>query len=111
MCIDEVTAVMQDIAKNLDDQNDFLSENNVQKDFTAEDLCILKTMFLELENAIDSITLKNRSEGDTFPGGYIFELLEKIEVKRFLISNEFDVCVCIYMYIYLHTFTLLWLII
>lgn len=81
MCIEEVTAVMQDMTKD-DLQNDFLSDNNVQKDFTAEDLCILKAMFLELEKAIDSIELKNRTEGDTFPGGYIFELLEKAEVTN-----------------------------
>lgn len=51
-----------------------------QKDFTAEDLCILKSMFLELEKAIDGIEIKKRDEGETFPGGYIFELLEKAEV-------------------------------
>lgn len=72
---------MKDIVKDADLENDFLSENNVQKDFTAEDLYILKTMFLELEKAIDSIELKNRNEGDTFPGGFIFELLEKVEVN------------------------------
>ncbi|XP_012535428.1 regulator of telomere elongation helicase 1 homolog isoform X2 [Monomorium pharaonis] len=83
MCIDEVTAVMQDMAKDSDQQSfDFLSENTVQKDFTAEDLCILKAMFLELEKAIDSIELKNRNEGDTFPGGFIFELLEKVELTH-----------------------------
>lgn len=82
MCIDEITGVMQDMAKDEDLQNDFLSENNAQKDFTAEDLCILKTMFLELEKAIDSIELKNCNEGDTYPGGFIFELLEKIEVTK-----------------------------
>ncbi|KAG5343499.1 RTEL1 helicase, partial [Acromyrmex charruanus] len=93
MCIDEVTAVMQDMAKDSDQQNDFLSENNVQKDFTAEDLCILKAMFLELEKAIDSIELKNRSDGDTFPGGYIFELLEKIELthgKEQIVVDKLD---------------------
>ncbi|XP_025996451.1 regulator of telomere elongation helicase 1 homolog isoform X2 [Solenopsis invicta] len=83
MCIDEVTSVMQDMAKNSDQQSfDFLSENNVQKDFTAEDLCLLKAMFLELEKAIDSIELKNSSEGNTFPGGFIFELLEKVELTH-----------------------------
>ncbi|XP_020278263.1 regulator of telomere elongation helicase 1 homolog isoform X2 [Pseudomyrmex gracilis] len=81
MCIDEITAVMQDITKDEDLQNDFLSENTAQKDFTAEDLCILKAMFLELEKAIDSIELNN-TEGDTFPGGFIFELLEKIELTH-----------------------------
>ncbi|CAL1684007.1 unnamed protein product [Lasius platythorax] len=82
ICIDEVTAVMKDMAKDADLQNDFLSENNVQKDFTAEDLYILKAMFLELEKAVDSIELKNRNEGDTFPGGFIFELLEKVELTH-----------------------------
>jgi len=83
MCIDEITAVMQDMIKDEDLHTDFLSDNNVQKDFTAEDLCILKAMFLELEKAIDSIELKNHAEGDTFPGGYIFELFEKAEVTNF----------------------------
>ncbi|XP_014482362.1 PREDICTED: regulator of telomere elongation helicase 1 homolog [Dinoponera quadriceps] len=81
MCIDEVTGIMQDIAKEAELQNDFLTEN-VQRDFTAEDLCILKAMFLELEKAIDSIELKNRNEGDTLPGGFIFELLEKAELTH-----------------------------
>jgi len=82
MCIDEITTVMQNMTKDEDLHTDFLSDNNIQKDFTAEDLCILKAMFLELEKAIDSIQLKN-TEGDTFPGGYIFELFEKAEVINF----------------------------
>ncbi|KAL0109407.1 hypothetical protein PUN28_014465 [Cardiocondyla obscurior] len=93
MCIDEVTAVMKDVAKESDQQNDFLSEVNVQKDFTAEDLCILKAMFLELEKAIDSIEIKNRNEGDTYPGGFIFELLEKIELthgKEHIVIEKLD---------------------
>lgn len=88
MCIDEVTGVMQDMAKETELQNDFLSENNVQRDFSAEDLCILKAMFLELEKAIDAIELKNRNEGDTLPGGYIFELLEKAEVINFNVFHH-----------------------
>ena len=82
MCIDEVTAVMEDMAKDMDQQNDFLMENagNPQKDFTADDLCILKAMFLELEKAIDAIKIVKRDEGDTYPGGYIFELLEKAQL-------------------------------
>lgn len=80
---------MKDMAKDADLQNDFLSENNVQKDFTAEDLYILKAMFLELEKAVDSIELKNRNEGDTFPGGFIFELLEKVEVNIFNFIKQY----------------------
>ncbi|KAG7204915.1 hypothetical protein KM043_005307 [Ampulex compressa] len=84
MCIDEITGVMQDVAKDMELQNDFLVENNgnMQKDFTPEDLCILKTMFLELEKAVDSIDLKKSDEGQTLPGGYIFELLAKAELTH-----------------------------
>lgn len=92
MCIDEITGVMQDIAKEVELQNDFLTENNVQKDFTAEDLCILKAMFLELEKAIDSIELKNVNEGDTLPGGFIFELLEKAEASKVFLMSLYYQC-------------------
>lgn len=73
---------MKDMAKQ-EDQTDFTFENSnpAQKDFSAEDLCILKTMFLELEKAIDSIVLTKRDEGETYPGGYIFDLLEKADVS------------------------------
>lgn len=83
ICIDEITTVMQDIANEVT-ENDFSSEgcNNAIKDFTQEDLCILKSIFLELEKAIDSIEVKNRSEGQTFPGGYIFELLDKANLTH-----------------------------
>lgn len=88
MCIDEVTAVMEDMANDVE-QNDFVIENsgNVQKDFSADDLCILKAMFLELEKAIDSIKVVKCNEGDTHPGGYIFELLEKAQVMMNLFSS------------------------
>ena len=84
MCIDEITAVMEDMASDIEQQNDFSMESstNTQKDFTAEDLCILKTMFLELEKAIDAIEILKCDEGDTLPGGYIFELLGKAQVHN-----------------------------
>lgn len=91
MCIDEITGVMQDMAKDTELQNDFSTEN-VQKDFTAEDLCILKAMFLELEKAIDFIEVKKRDEGDTYPGGFIFELLEKAEVIFFFKYYYYILC-------------------
>ncbi|XP_050576329.1 regulator of telomere elongation helicase 1 homolog [Bombus affinis] len=84
MCIDEITAVMEDMASNIEQENDFSMENsgNIVKDFTADDLCILKAMFLELEKAIDAIEILKRNEGDTFPGGYIFELLGKAQLTH-----------------------------
>nr|XP_033320828.1 regulator of telomere elongation helicase 1 homolog [Megalopta genalis]XP_033320829.1 regulator of telomere elongation helicase 1 homolog [Megalopta genalis]XP_033320830.1 regulator of telomere elongation helicase 1 homolog [Megalopta genalis] len=94
MCIDEITAVMEDLA-NSTQENDFTVENsgNVQKDFTADDLCILKAMFLELENAIDDIKIVKRDEGDTYPGSYIFELLGKAQIthgKEILVTEKLD---------------------
>ena len=56
------------------------SQIPVPKDFSADDLCILKAMFLELEKGIDQIELK-KVEGETFPGSFIFELLEKADVN------------------------------
>ncbi|XP_012273616.1 regulator of telomere elongation helicase 1 homolog isoform X2 [Orussus abietinus] len=95
LCIDEITAVMRSMANELEQEIDFSSEgsNSVQKDFTAEDLCILKTMFLELEKAVDEIKIQKREEGDVMPGGYIFELLEKIELthgKEQLVIDKLD---------------------
>lgn len=71
---------MKDMANELTDDAFSDSPNVVAKDFTAEDLFILKAMFLELEKAIDEIQLDKVDEGKTFPGCYIFELLEKAQV-------------------------------
>ncbi|XP_047352606.1 regulator of telomere elongation helicase 1 homolog [Vespa velutina] len=84
MCIDDITAVMVDISKDNETEIDFMMQDsvNVQKDFTPEDLCILKTMFLTLEKAIDDIKITKQDEGETFPGGYIFELFGKAELTH-----------------------------
>lgn len=82
LCIDEVTSVMKDMANELTDDAFSDSPNVVAKDFTAEDLFILKAMFLELEKAIDEIQLDKVDEGKTFPGCYIFELLEKAQLTQ-----------------------------
>ncbi|KAK2582863.1 hypothetical protein KPH14_008941 [Odynerus spinipes] len=82
MCIDDITAVMEDISKDLEHENDFSMDEPVQRDFTPEDLCILKSMFLALEKAIDDIKITKQNEGEIFPGGYIFELLSKAELTH-----------------------------
>lgn len=84
VCITEVTSVMQDVSNDLNEQSmDYFSDSpsDAQKDFTAEDLCILKTIFMELEKAIDGIQIKNREQGETLPGNYIFDFLGKAEVR------------------------------
>lgn len=54
--------------------------NDPSKDFTIEDLALLKEMILKLETAVDDIELTNRLAGTTFGGSYIFDLLGKAEV-------------------------------
>lgn len=79
LCIEEITHVMRSFSENTEDQLDATVDSNQPKDFTCEDLCVLKEMMLELEKAIDEINVG--SEGSTFPGGFIFELLSKAEIK------------------------------
>ncbi|XP_026761253.2 regulator of telomere elongation helicase 1 homolog [Galleria mellonella] len=79
LCIDEITHVMRSFSENSEDQMEATVENSQAKDFTCDDLCVLKEMMLALEKAIDEINVG--SEGATYPGGFIFELLSKAEIK------------------------------
>jgi hypothetical protein len=54
------------------------SGDGTKPDFSPEELCILKTMFLEVEKAIDDIPVE--SDGSTFDGGFIVDLLAKAQV-------------------------------
>nr|CAD7570646.1 unnamed protein product [Timema californicum] len=79
LCIADITQVMADILEKGKNGPDFSGgDSSVPKDFTPNDLCLLKIMFLELEKTIDSIFVG--PEGSTYPGSYIFEILEKAEV-------------------------------
>lgn len=78
LCIEEITHVMRSFSEN-PEELDTTVDNPQPKDFTCEDLCVLKEMMLALEKAIDEINVG--SEGSTFPGGYIFELLAKAEIQ------------------------------
>lgn len=79
LCIDEITHVMKSFIEGSEDQIDTSLDNNQPKDFACDDLCILKEMMLAFEKAIDEISVG--SEGSTYPGGFIFELLDKAEIK------------------------------
>lgn len=54
------------------------SHEDEEKDFTLDDLVLLKEMLLELEKAIDEIEVKK--EGITHPPEFIFNLLAKANV-------------------------------
>ncbi|XP_011502066.1 PREDICTED: regulator of telomere elongation helicase 1 homolog [Ceratosolen solmsi marchali] len=84
VCINEITDVMKEMAneKKDSDYSSIESEHDSQKDFSAEDLCILKAMFLELEKSIDNIEIKNQEEGEIFPGDYIFNLLGTVDITH-----------------------------
>ena len=71
--------VMENLYENRETATEFSQTGDATKpDFSPEELCILKTMFLELEKAIDDMPVK--SDGSTFHGGFIVELLAKAEV-------------------------------
>ncbi|XP_052900546.1 regulator of telomere elongation helicase 1 homolog isoform X2 [Anopheles moucheti] len=52
-----------------------------QLDFTLEDLVLLKEILLNLEKAVDDISVMFSQGGTTHPGTYIFDLLEKANIK------------------------------
>uniref|UniRef100_A0A182WI58 Regulator of telomere elongation helicase 1 homolog n=1 Tax=Anopheles minimus TaxID=112268 RepID=A0A182WI58_9DIPT len=52
-----------------------------QPDFTAGDLVILKEILLNMEKAVDSVSIMFSQGGVTHPGVYIFDLLEKANIK------------------------------
>ncbi len=55
-------------------------ETEDKKDFTIDDLAILKEDLLNLEKAVDAILIKDVQEGVTFSGSYVFDLLEQANV-------------------------------
>ncbi|XP_068158803.1 regulator of telomere elongation helicase 1 homolog [Drosophila tropicalis] len=73
MAIEDVTHIMR-IFTSADSQ-DFSGDE--PKDFTLDDLTLLKEMLLELEKAIDGVVVDNLSEGTTYPASYMYELLAK----------------------------------
>lgn len=82
LCIEEVTHIMKALTESQDEGSDFTTgENSQPKDFTPDDLCTLKTIFLALERAVDAIPVKP-GDGITFDGGHIFELLAKAEINE-----------------------------
>ncbi|XP_071452899.1 regulator of telomere elongation helicase 1 homolog [Hetaerina americana] len=84
MCIDEVTKVMKDFGDLSQMSAQVFNGEDTLKDFTMEELCILKTLFLTLEDAIDSIEVregaKDEDKSATHPGSYMIDLLGKVGI-------------------------------
>lgn len=79
LAIEEVTAIM----KMITEQPAVFDDEDASKDFSPDDLMILKQILLDLEKELDAITLSKNPEGTTFGGQFIFELLEKAGVSIF----------------------------
>lgn len=84
LCIDDVTHIMKVMAK----ESDVSLDVDIPKDFTLDDLAILKEILLALEIAIDNVEVPKPTEGVTFPGDYVFELLQKANVSLRTYSNS-----------------------
>ncbi|XP_030569109.1 regulator of telomere elongation helicase 1 homolog [Drosophila novamexicana] len=74
MAIEDITHIMK-IFTSGDAQDTGGPEE--PKDFTLDDLTLLKEMLLELEKAIDGVVVDNKAEGTTYPAAHIYELLGK----------------------------------
>ncbi|KAJ6638998.1 Regulator of telomere elongation helicase 1 like [Pseudolycoriella hygida] len=74
VCIDDVTHLMKSMSEGLE------IETDDKKDFTIDDLAILKEDLLNLEKAVDAIKMPNNQGGVTFEGSYIFTLLDEANI-------------------------------
>lgn len=71
-------------------------DTQLPNDFTLDDLCVIKTMLLELEKEVNAIELpkavngpdRGKIIGTTFPGSYVFSLLGKAEVNAFIFKDN-----------------------
>lgn len=78
-----------------DEKNSSFSQEPIQqlrpKDFSDEDICVLKALFLEIEKVIDGIELSNTTNDKKMEGSYVFKLLQSAEV-----SNSYLCCNILY---------------
>lgn len=79
-CINDITHIMKCLEK--DDEMLMLQDENVEKDFTIEDLAKLKEIMLNFEEQIDKIDSVFSNKGRTFPGGKLFELLTAANITH-----------------------------
>lgn len=70
-----------------DEKNTELSENPIQlrpREFSDDDICVLKALFLEVEKVIDNIELTNSTNDKKMEGSYIFKLLQGADVSIYI---------------------------
>lgn len=77
MAIEELTHLMKAMEKNAEV---FEIDSDVSKDFTLDDLVILKGLMLEFEKVVNDVPIRNFNGGDTYDGHYLQKLLERAGV-------------------------------
>lgn len=79
-----------------DEKNTEFSEEPTQlrpREFSDEDICVLKTLFLEIEKIIDGIELSNSTNDKKMEGSYIFRLLQGADVCNYIYLNKYSLLV------------------
>lgn len=82
LCIDEVTTVMKALSEDSEDSFLTAAASEGLRDFSPNDLCLLKEVLLKFETVFDAIEIKNSEKGVTFPGDYIFEIMDKSNINN-----------------------------
>jgi regulator of telomere elongation helicase 1 len=71
-----------------DEKNTEFSAEPIQlkpREFSDDDICVLKALFLEIEKVIDGIELTNSTNDKKMEGSYIFKLLQGADVSIYYI--------------------------
>lgn len=74
-----------------EEKNTEFSEEPIQlrpREFSDDDICVLKALFLEIEKVIDSIELTNSTNDKKMEGSYIFKLLQDADVSIFIFFKK-----------------------
>ncbi|CAB3360227.1 Hypothetical predicted protein [Cloeon dipterum] len=79
LCISEITKVMKDLVNHMESNGFGVETSASVRDFNQDDLVLLKTMFLRLEDEIDEIEVSG--DGTTYPGQKIFDILGKADIS------------------------------
>jgi len=72
--------------KLYDEKNTEFSTEPIQlkpREFSDDDICVLKALFLEIEKVIDGIELTNGTNDKKMEGSHIFKLLQGADVSLY----------------------------
>lgn len=70
-----------------DEKNTEFSTEPIQlkpREFSDDDICVLKALFLEIEKVIDGIELSSSTNDKKMEGSYIFKLLQGADVSIYI---------------------------